>query len=50
MYVDSAIAYNLKKLLKFTTRKVQTNVQVMQVNLPALFFEKHALPNQHTFY
>ncbi len=33
----AAIAYNLKKLLKFTTRKVQTNTQVMQVNLQALF-------------
>lgn len=36
----AAIAYNLKKLLKFTTRKVQTNVQVMQVNLEALFLSK----------
>ena len=36
----AAIAYNLKKLLKFTTRKVQTNVQAMQVNLQALFLTK----------
>ncbi len=28
----AAIAYNLKKLLKFTTRKVQTNAGVVQVN------------------
>jgi transposase len=39
----AAIAYNLKKLLKFTTRKVQTNVQVMQVNLRALFLNKTSL-------
>ena len=32
----AAIAYNLKKLLKFTTRKVQTHVAAMQVNLQAL--------------
>jgi transposase len=39
----AAIAYNLKKLLKFTTRKVQTNVQVMQGNLQALFLRKTRL-------
>ena len=39
----AAIAYNLKKLLKFTTRKVQTNVQIMQVNLQALFLNKTSL-------
>jgi hypothetical protein len=39
----AAIAYNLKKLLKFTTRKVQTNVQAMQVNLQALFLSKTSL-------
>ncbi len=39
----AAIAYNLKKLLKFTARKVQTNVQVMQVNLQALFLSKTRL-------
>ena len=39
----AAIAYNLKKLLKFTTRKVQTNVAVMKVNLQALFFSKASL-------
>lgn len=33
----AAVAYNLKKLLKFTTRKVQANIQVMQVTLQALF-------------
>ena len=33
----AAIAYNLKKLLKFTTQKVQTNLAAMQVNLQALF-------------
>ncbi len=46
----AAIAYNLKKLLKFTTREVQTSVQAMQVNLQALFLSKTALPNQHAFY
>jgi hypothetical protein len=39
----AAIAYNLKKLLKFTTRKVQTNAAVMQVKLQALFFNKTSL-------
>ena len=39
----AAIAYNLKKLLKFTARKVQTNVQAMQVNLQALFLTKTSL-------
>jgi transposase len=39
----AAIAYNLKKLLKFTTRKVETNTQVMQVNLQALFLRKTSL-------
>ena len=39
----AAIAYNLKKLLKFTTRKVQTNVAVMQGNLQTLFFNKTSL-------
>ena len=39
----AAIAYNLKKLLKFTARKVQTNIQVMQVNLQALFLSKTSL-------
>jgi hypothetical protein len=36
----AAIAYNLKKLLKFTTRKVQTKTQAMQASLSALFFGK----------
>ena len=36
----AAIAYNLKKLLKFTTKKVQTNIQAMQVILQALFLSK----------
>ena len=39
----AAIAYNLKKLLKFTTRKVQTNVTAMQVNLQALFLLQTSL-------
>ena len=39
----AAITYNLKKLLKFTTRKVQTNVAVVQVNLQALFLVKIGL-------
>ena len=39
----AAIAYNLKKLLKFTTRKVQTNAAVVQVNLQALFLDKKSL-------
>jgi transposase len=39
----AAIAYNLKKLLKFTARKVQTNAEVMQVNLLTLFFKKRSL-------
>jgi transposase len=39
----AAIAYNLKKLLKFTSRKVQTHVQAMQVKLPALFLSKTSL-------
>ena len=39
----AAIAYNLKKLLKFTTRKVQTSVAAMQVNLQALFLPKTSL-------
>jgi len=36
----AAIAYNLKKLLKFTTKKVAINVQAMQVTLRALFFNE----------
>jgi transposase len=36
----AAIAYNLKKLLKFTTRKVQTQVQALQVTLQGLFLSK----------
>ena len=39
----AAIAYNLKKLLKFTTRKVQTNVAAMHVNL-------QAFKNQYIFH
>jgi len=39
----AAIAYNLKKLLKFTTRKVQTIAAVMQVNLQDLFLSKTRL-------
>ena len=39
----AAIAYNLKKLLKFTTRKVQTNLAAMQVTLQALFLPKTSL-------
>ena len=45
----AAIAYNLKKLLKFTTRKVQTNVQVMQVNQQALFLSKTSLTKATCF-
>ena len=29
----AAVAYNLKKLMKFTTRKVQTNVKALQKGL-----------------
>ena len=36
----AAIAYNLKKLLKFTTRKVQTNLAAMQVTLKLYFYPK----------
>ena len=39
----AAIAYNLKKLLKFTTRKVQTNVAAMQVTLQAFFLPQTSL-------
>jgi len=39
----AAIAYNLKKLLKFTARKVQTNVAAMRVNLQALFLPQTSL-------
>lgn len=39
----AAIAYNLKKLLKFTGRNVQTNVQIMQANLHTLFLKKRGL-------
>ncbi|MFM9909605.1 MAG: IS1182 family transposase [Chitinophagaceae bacterium] len=45
----AAIACNLKKLLKFTTRKVQTSVQVMQVNLQALFLNKISLTKPTSF-
>ena len=34
----AAIAYNLKKLLKFITRKVQTDVKAMQQSLHNAFF------------
>jgi transposase len=39
----AAIAYNIKKLLKFTARKVQINVEAMQVSLPALILSKTSL-------
>ena len=39
----AAIAYNLKKLLKFSTRKVQINVPAKQVKLLALFLSKTSL-------
>lgn len=39
----AAIAYNLKKLLKFTATKAQITVQAMQVNLQALFLIKTSL-------
>ena len=39
----AAIAYNLKKLLKFTTRKVQTNAAAMQVKLQAFFLPQTSL-------
>ena len=39
----AAIAYNLKKLLKFTTRKVQTNVAAMRVKQQAFFLPKTSL-------
>ena len=42
----AAIACNLKKLLKFTERKTQINVQAMQANLQALFFIKISLTKQ----
>jgi len=46
----AAITDNLKKLLKFTTRKVQTNLAAMQVNLKALFYPKQAFTNQYIFH
>lgn len=39
----AAIAYNLKKLLKFTSRKAQINVQVVQAKLPSLFLSNTGL-------
>ncbi len=45
----AAIAYNLKKLLKFTTRKVQNNVQAMQVSLQSLFLSKTSLTKRIYF-
>lgn len=39
----AAIAYNLKKLLKFTALKVQTNVEALQVKQPALFLSNTSL-------
>ena len=39
----AVIAYNLKKLLKFTTRKVQTLLAATQVNLQALFLPQTSL-------
>ena len=46
----AAIAYNLKKLLKFTTRKVQTNVKAMRVKQQAFFYLKQAFANQYIFH
>jgi len=34
----AAVAYNLKKLMKFTANKVQADVKVMQQNLHNAFF------------
>ncbi len=34
----AAIAYNLKKLMKFTTKKVQADVKAMQANLQTAFW------------
>ena len=39
----AAIDYNLKKLLKFTIRKVQENLAAKQVNLQALSLTKTSL-------
>ena len=46
----AAIAYNLKKLLKFTTRKVQTNLEAIQVSLQALFLPKTSFYKPICFY
>jgi hypothetical protein len=37
----AAVAYNLKKLMKFTTRKVQADVKAMQQNLQHTFLVFH---------
>jgi len=34
----AAIAYNIKKLMKFTTRKVQVDTKALQINLQNAFF------------
>lgn len=46
----AAIANNLKKLLKFTTRKMQTSLAAMQVTLQALFLPKKPFSNQYIFH
>jgi hypothetical protein len=45
----AAITYNLKKLLKFTARKVQPNVQAMHVKLQAFLLSKISLTKQIYF-
>jgi hypothetical protein len=43
----AAVAYNLKKLLKFTTRKVETDVKALQERLQNSFSRLLALINSH---
>src|SRR5690606_10790111 len=45
----AAVAYNLKKLMKFTTKKVQTDVKAMQENLQSAFLLVTATINRNAF-
>lgn len=45
----AAVAYNLKKLMKFTTKKVQTDVKAMQESLQSAFLLVTATINRNAF-
>lgn len=45
----SAVAYNLKKLMKFSSKKVQADVKAMQVGLQTVFLRITITPRRNCF-